>query len=353
MRDFLPYIHNLRGLAILFVIGVHASGLNNGWKSHPVVDNILENIFDPTEGNGTVLFLFIGGFLFQYLTHKYFDYKKYLEQKFKVIVMPYLLISIPLILIRIVTGFDSLALPSDFHERSVFRQIIFYLFTGTHMPPFWFITTIILIYFTAPLFRWIDNEKFYRYVFPFIPLIYFFTFRPSHNANPIFAYLHFVPVYITGMWVSHYRNRILSSRFLLYIVISGFTIISIFNFAGWTSEARNLTFEKMIAEQIIFFNIYSLKAFLLCFLLLMILYRMRERPMPVLYLLGDYSFGIFFVHYLFISITRKILEMLDIVIPFSVPAYLIFFIVLLGASTLTVFIVKKITGRYSRYLIGS
>src|SRR5687767_9365862 len=78
MSRFLPYIHNLRGLAILFVVGVHAGGYVTDWQSHPEVNRFLHAIFDPSEGNGTVLFLFIGGFLFQHLTHNQFDFKKYL-----------------------------------------------------------------------------------------------------------------------------------------------------------------------------------------------------------------------------------------------------------------------------------
>jgi probable poly-beta-1,6-N-acetyl-D-glucosamine export protein len=353
MRSYLPYIHNLRGLAILFVVGVHATGLQQDWKSHPIVDGVLENIFDPSEGNGTALFLFIGGFLFQYLTHQKFEFGKYIEQKFKVIIMPYLLISIPLILIRVSTNFESLALPDNFDDRSVFYQVVYFIVTGTHMPPFWFISTIILIYFTAPLLHAVDNDKFYKYVFPFILLSCFFTYRPLHNANPFLAYIHFVPLYLLGMWVSYYRNEILPSKAFFYFVILAYATISIFNFAGWTPLSRVLTFEYVVREGLFFFNIYILKSILLCLLLLMILYRLQHRPMPFIELLGNYSFGIFFVHYLFISVARKLLEMAAVTIEFSLPIYFASFVVLLGVSVLAVFVVKKITGRYSRYFIGS
>lgn len=353
MRTYLPYIHNLRGLAILFVVGVHATGLQYDWKSHPVVDRFLENIFDPSEGNGTVLFLFIGGFLFQYLTHQKFEFGKYIEQKFKVIILPYLLISIPIVLIRAWSNFDSLALPDNFDDRSVLFKIMYFLVTGTHMPPFWFITTIVLIYFSAPLLHASDNEKFYKYIFPFILLTCFFTYRPLHNANPFLAYIHFVPIYVLGMWASYYRNDILSSKTFCYAVIGGYATISILNFEGWTPLARTLTFQDVIPGGTIFFNFYILKSILLCLLLLIILHRLQDRPMPFIELLGNYSFGIFFVHYFFISISRKLLEMADITIEFSLPIYFAYFVILLGMSVLIVYLVKKVTGRYSRYFIGS
>src|SRR5687768_14850238 len=189
MREFLPYLHFLRGVAILYVVGVHARGFASFWESSPEVYYFMDTFSDPSEGNGTSLFLFIGGFLFQHLNSHYFNFKKYLTQKFKVLIMPYLLISIPLIIIRMNTGFESPALPDDFHDRSVIHKIGHFLLTGSHLPPFWFISTIILFYFTAPLLHIADNRKFYAYVFPIILLACLFTYRPEHNANPFLSYL--------------------------------------------------------------------------------------------------------------------------------------------------------------------
>src|SRR5688500_18871807 len=128
---FLSYLHNLRGLAILYVVGVHARAFMPEWISHPEVNRFFDTFFDPTEGNGTVLFLFIGGFLFQHLTQIHFDFKKYLEQKTKGIIIPYLVISIPLIIIRHNTHFESLSLPADFDERSVAYKVVHFIVTGT------------------------------------------------------------------------------------------------------------------------------------------------------------------------------------------------------------------------------
>src|SRR5688572_12657285 len=210
MSRFLPYIHNLRGLAILFVVGVHAAGYATDWVSHPEIRKFLHTFFDPSEGNGTVLFLFIGGFLFQHLTHNSFNFRKYLEQKFLNIILPYILISIPLIIVRLNTNYESLSLPENFHEQPLIYQFFYQLITGTHMPPFWFISTIVLFYFTAPLLHVLDNNKFYKYFFPFILLSCLFTYRPEHNAYPILAYLHFIPIYIMGMWASFNKDKILA-----------------------------------------------------------------------------------------------------------------------------------------------
>lgn len=348
MSKFLSYIHNLRGIAILFVVGVHAHGLDR----HKT--KLFDSIFDPTEGNGTVLFLFIGGFLFQYLTHEHFDYRKYIEQKFKVIILPYLIISIPLIILRVYTDYQSLSLPPDFHDRSLTHQIIFYLLTGSHMPPFWFIATIILVYLTAPLLHAIDNEKFYKYVFPFVLIIFFFTYRPLHNANPLFAYIHFVPTYLAGMFTAYYRNRIIENRRVIMLV-SGLVYfgITVLDLTGLVQFSRDLRFEDVIYNGTIAFNFYALKVFALCYLLLTIMYELRNREMPLIDLLGNYSFGIFFVHYAFISLSGKIVELSGVTVDFSLPIFIISYLFILLASTVTVYFVKRFSGKYSRYLIGS
>jgi len=353
MREFLPYIHFLRGVAILYVISVHARGFASYWKSSPEVYRFLDSFTDPSEGNGTTLFLFIGGFLFQHLTHKHFDFKKYLNQKFKVLMLPYLIISLPIIWFRLATDFQSLYVPEDFQERSVLHQVGHFLLTGSHLPPFWFISTIILFYFSAPLLHALDNRKFYLYVLPLILVGCLFTYRPEHNANPLLSYLHFIPIYIAGMCASYFKDQILTdSPKLFYILLTTYLAMSVSEIAGWTTTPRDVTFEDVLEGSIIF-NVYLLKALLLCLMWLTFFYRLREKNIPVLELLGNYSFGLFFVHYLFISVSRRLLELSSVTFDFSILTYVFYFLLILTVSILAVYWVKRTTGRYSRYLIGS
>ena len=354
MRQYLSYIHFLRGVAILYVISVHARGFESYWMSNPEIYSFLDSFSDPSEGNGTTLFLFIGGFLFQHLTKNNFVFTKYLTQKFKNLILPYLIISIPLIWVRITTDFETPALPEGFSDWSVLHQAGHFLLTGAHLPPFWFISTIILFYFTAPVLHAIDNRKFYTYVFPFILLACLFTYRPDHNANPLLSYLHFIPVYMLGMCASFYKNKILSDdRKVLYALLVVYLGLCVAELAGWITTSRNISFEDVLTGETFAFNVYLLKALVLCFLWLTFFYQLREKHFSFLELLGSYSFGLFFVHYFFISISRMIFELYGIPFDFSLITYLIYFLIVLMASVLAVYFVKRITGRYSRYLIGS
>lgn len=353
MRQFLPYIHLLRGVAILYVVSVHARGFASYWQSSPKVYSFLDTFSDPSEGNGTTLFLFIGGFLFQHLKTHDFDFSKYLSQKFKNLILPYLIISIPLIWVRVNSPFESPAVPEDFNDWSTLRRAGHFLLTGSHLPPFWFISTIILFYFTAPLLHAIDKRKFYIYVFPFIMVACLFTFRPEHNANPFLSYIHFIPIYILGMATSYFKDRILTddpTRF--YTLLTIYILMCVAELTGIITTPRNVRFEDVLDGAIVF-NVYLLKAIILCFVWLTFFYRLRHRTFPTLELLGNYSFGLFFVHYFFISLSRQVFEINDIPFDFSLTTYLIYFMIVLILSVLTVFFIKRLTGRYSRYLIGS
>lgn len=353
MRQFLPYIHLLRGVAILYVISVHARGFASYWESSPEVYSFLDTFSDPSEGNGTTLFLFIGGFLFQHLTKNNFDFSKYLTQKFKNLILPYLIISVPLIWLRVNSPFDSPALPEGFDDRSAIHKAGHFMLTGSHLPPFWFISTIILFYFTAPLLHAIDKRKFYIYIFPFIMLACLFTFRPEHNANPFLSYIHFIPVYILGMATSYFKDYILrDDPKILYGLLTIYGVLSISELTGLITTPRNIRFEDVLDGAIVF-NIYLFKALVLCFLWLSLFYRLRNRDFPTLELLGNYSFGLFFVHYFFISLSRQLFEINDIPFNFSMTTYLIYFMIVLMASVVTVYFIKRLTGRYSRYVIGS
>lgn len=354
MRQFLPYIHFLRGVAILYVVSVHARGFESYWESNPQVFSFLDTFTDPSEGNGTTMFLFIGGFLFQHLTHHHFNFRKYLTQKFKNLILPYLIISLPLIIYRFSNNFSSLFLPEDFSERSVLHQIAHFLFTGAHLPPFWFISTIILFYFVAPLLHALDNEKFYKFGFPLLLLVALFTYRPEHNANPLLSFIHFIPVYITGMCVSYYKDKVLKDDpRLFFVLLMVYLLLCTAELMGWIDLRRTISFEDIVEGQLLIFNVYLLKALVLCFMWLTFFYLMRHKKYPKLELLGHYSFGLFFVHYFFISLSRKIFETVGWSFEFNVFTYLIYFLIILLASMGMVYLVKRVAGRYSRYLIGS
>ncbi|MFZ6012390.1 MAG: acyltransferase family protein [Bacteroidota bacterium] len=354
MAQYLSYIHNLRGLAILIIVSVHARGYEQDWHSNPATRHVLNTFFDASEGNGTVLFVFIAGFLFQHIYHHNFNFMEYLRKKFKVIIVPYIVISVPLILFRVYSGFESLSLPPGFHEYTPAYQFFYMLLTGTHLPPFWFILMVILIYLSTPLLYALDKSGFHHYVFPLIIVMGFFTFRPEHNANPILAYLHFIPIYVAGMLASYNKEWILSAGLKLLIpLVLIYVALVASDLTGWLRLNPGISFEKVIRDQQLTFNIYYFEAFVLCLILVIVFHRLKKLPMPFLEIIGHYSFGIYFLHFIFISISREMLNRLGYTLDFSLLSYLLYFLLILLLSVTAVYFLKKLTGHYSRYLIGS
>jgi len=354
MSKFLAYIHNLRGIAILFVVGVHARGNSLDWVSHQDTQKFMASILDAKEGNGTVMFLFIAGFLFQHITQYKFDFTKYINQKFKVIILPYLIISIPIIIFRIMTHYQPFELSPGFTNKPAAYQFIYHLVIGTHMSPFWFITAIILFYVTSPVLHWLDQPNFYRYAFPFILLVGLFTYRPEHNLNPVLAYFHYLPVYFTGMWASRFKDRVFTMNILpLYILGAVYVVLTYFDLKDAFTLPASLSFEKVINERLVVFNIYMLRTLILCFAVALLFYRLQFVKMPLLETLAEYSFGIYFFHFILMIAARKILSLLYISVDFTFISFTIFLLFIILCSTVTVFLIKKLTGPYSRNLIGS
>ena len=76
---FLPYIHNFRGIAILYIVAFHCWS-SFGWGNHLLEKTVWNSLIV----YGTVLFVFIAGFLFQHLNgrvNRRFDFKTYLKKK--------------------------------------------------------------------------------------------------------------------------------------------------------------------------------------------------------------------------------------------------------------------------------
>lgn len=354
MSRFLPYINNLRGVAILFVVGVHARGTAEDWPSNPFSHDLLTILFDAHEGNGTVMFLFISGFLFQHLMQRGFDVKKYLSQKFRFVILPYILLSIPIILWRIQHDYEPWSVADSFATRSDTYQFFYFLASGTHLSPFWFISAIIIYYISSPVFHWLDKPFFYRYIFPVIFVVGMFTFRSFNNGNPLLSYLHYLPVYFAGMWSSYHKNQIFTSDIRpLLIMFALYVGLSILDLRGDLSIALHVSFENVLAGDAFVFNFYMFRAVLLCFITAMVFYHVQHKTFPALEVLAEYSFGIYFVHFLLLIGIRKVLQSLDYTIDFNFLTFLIFYAFLVSISTATVFVIKKITGPYSRSFIGS
>jgi len=208
---FLGYINNFRAIATLFVVFNHSVPALD-WTGDDQLSRLIKIVFT----NGAVLFTFIAGFLFQHLVYK-FDYRTYLIARFKLVVTPYLILSLPAVLTwTFLYQKTSLGIPADFYSWSSAMRILYLYVTGLHLAPVWFIPMIVLFYLAAPVFHWFDRCPRAYWILPALMLLSYIV--PRH-WNPVIAFVHFLSIYVFGMFCSRYKQQVLPLTFKYLILL--------------------------------------------------------------------------------------------------------------------------------------
>ncbi len=332
-KAFITYIHSFRGIAILFVVACH---LLLNWSPNSKVYKILELLF----GNGTVLFVFIAGYLFQHLTKK-LNYTDYLKKKFLNVILPYFIISAPIIAYRIFTGDIPGYITNkhaDFFEWHQWQQVAYYIFYGAHMQPLWFIPMISIFYLFAPLFFFIDQRPIWYYLL--IPLTIISIFIEREPFSDILKmFVHFISVYTFGMFMSRYKEQFLDfAKKKISIINLLLCVVLLCNYflAEPYHNAANYIQKMLFCP----FFIYWLWKF--------------DKYIPrIISSLAEISFGVFFLHYYFILIIKAVYEkFIGVGIPGNFLYWGIDYLLVLVCTFILIKLVKFIFPKYSRYLIG-
>lgn len=329
--NYLNYIHNFRGIAIIFVVAGH---ILYGWEDKEETGyKIINSVFQ----NGTVLFIFIAGYLFQHLSAR-FEFKSYFRKKIENVILPYLIVSFPIIVVRIFTVPDYiLEIRPDFAEWSVAGKALYLLGTGAHLLPLWFVPMIFMFYLIAPLLIYGDRSSFFYKLLPLFVVVSLLVPRAELENIPR-MFIHFFSVYVFGMFCSHYKNEVLEFSkkywmpFTLLTVL--FMIVSLF--------------DMMFYDQIMY-----LQKMLLCWFFIYWLWRLDHIvPKPVPFL-ADISFGIFFLHFYFVIALRYLqMNVLKIPIHNIFIYWTLHFVLAMILTSVAIVVIRKLSGKKSKMLIG-
>ena len=347
-KEYLNYIHFFRGFAILVIVGIHCR-ISFRWGDHVFSKQLLTTALD----NGTILFVFISGFLFEYLRHK-FQYTEYLKRKLKYVILPYLLVSILPILLKILDIHKGSWIPDEMVPDTWWQELFFYLRTGKHLGPFWFIPMISIFYLISPLLIKLDNRWFYTWILPVVVIASLFTYKFGFFTDIWISFIYFIPVYLFGMWAASNQEKLTSmsnQNFAILIVL--YLSISIAEIAGIIQVPKIGSFEENAELPLFAFNSSKLRFYILSLILIRFFAMMNNRNLPILRYLGDYSFGIYFIHIFFIIGIVKALERYYPAFEMNIWTFLISVAIVTLASIGAVFVIKKIFGRKSRLIIGS
>src|SRR5690606_10339677 len=120
------------------------------------------------------------------------------------------------------------------------------------------------------------------------------------------SFIFFLPIYLFGMWASHYKEKIVGHG--MKIILGGgviYIIITALEVSGELEIYKVVGFKNSEPLPYFIFNFSKLKVSLLCLTLISIFYLIRHKPMPLLKTLGEYSFGVYFIHlYIIIAIQK-------------------------------------------------
>lgn len=223
-RPFIPYIHSFRAVAIIAVVISHVDFR----VSHLTR---AESLLLSVTRDASVLFLFIAGFLFQYLSTD-FSYRRYLKSKLENVILPYVVVSLPLLLYQHHGHWGAFA-PEARRFANPFVQAAWALLTAGQMPaPMWFIPMIACLYLAAPLLLAMDRHP--RSYWIAVPLLLnaMFCHRPMPVNHIGQALVYFTPAYIVGMWFSRYQQPLtafveahLGKLFSIWIVAEMFSVV--------------------------------------------------------------------------------------------------------------------------------
>lgn len=333
--SFRADVHRARGLAILCIVAGHAM-TNVDWLGAYEVERGLALAMR----NWTVPFVFIAGYLFRHLDVGG-DYRTLLRQKARRLLLPYLVVSAPLLAAFALNVVVEPRWASERWQGLGGGRYLVYVFTGAHARHFWFIPVMFTIFAMAPLWR---SRPLQRGMGLHLALVLSVVVSliidrdADASAYPLLRVLHFASCFVWGLWVATYRTALDQHR---RAVTVGMVAVAV---AVVSSVGPNDP--KMFAAN------YGLKM-ALCPLLLFAFNRQLPNMLDVvLGRLAELSFGIYFVHvYLLDAMRGRYTPGLRLRF-FGWPGWVWATVLGLTGATVLVLLIRRAAGKWSPEVIG-
>jgi surface polysaccharide O-acyltransferase-like enzyme len=343
----LTHIHSFRAIAILLIVAGHSLD-ELSWQTHPGQEALLADLVQ----NGTVLFVFIAGYLFEYLLPRY-RYGDYLTKKLTNVILPYVIISIPAMLHRFLME-DPARLYPQIQGMPVWYQVLwYYVKGGAHVNyPLWFIPMITVYYLLAPVFQRISRHPrwFYSLIL-LVPLSVAIHRQASPNLNLLHATVYFLSAYVMGMWTCRYSKKIEPALERHYLALAvGFVAMITVQYLfgpqhGNYESATPFSQENGPIDWMFLIKLY------MCFALLGVLRRFDAFCAPKFAYLADVSFAIFFIQAYVMFVLSALFRAHSI--EGNYPVWTLYYVATVVACVALIWVAKRILGDKSRYVIGS
>lgn len=340
----LAHVHRLRAIAILAIVAVHAMDYLE-WGSNVPGYRLAAEILQ----GSTLLFFMISGLLFQHLAREA-DYAGYLVRKLRHVVLPYLVVSLPGVLLLLSRPAFLESHPEFAGTPMWWRAGFLLVYGGSQInQALWFVPVMCLYYVAAPVFWWMLRRPARFWVLPLLLLVALVEHRPEvAKYRNLEVALYYLPAYLLGMWIGLHRERVLAWTDRLAVPVAAAAVMLVVGHLVLTRHNGTYVTVPFSGEQGLVDWIYLQK--ILVFVLLLALLRRRDdRPMPALDHLADCSFGIYFVHVYVLYALPSGWH----VIPGGAFSLLALTTVAFSLSLVLVHAVRRLFGERSRVLIGA
>ena len=320
-------MHYFRAFAILMIMATHYAS-RFGYS----------RFCDTFLSSSTIYFLFISGYLCQYIDCRRRDTPlAYYRKKLLNVICPFVLFSIVFLYARhALCGIGSI------------RDVLL----GRAQVPYWYIPFVSLLFAISPLLCRMRNglllSVFGISAFMFVV----FPFRPGTAFNlswpyTFYLYSYFSVFYVLGFVYCRFKDpvdRWINSRLNLLLFVGGGIVSAILlwdpNVLGVSCFSRGLVVGAQRSCVLAVF--------------LILLGHLRTRKIRLLDWLAQYSFTLYFIHFGLFARTGRFHDVLISYIPLPViAADCVVFCIYLAGMLFSAMVFKNVLGRHSRMLLGT
>ena len=351
-RDHLAFIDGFRAIAIVAVVIGHCYALAFGpVRGGNFATNVVVNI---ASGN-TALFVFISGLLLHHVFYARWDFGKFMKGKLTNVFFPYAVISLFLVFFARLGN----QLPYSTVHSAGFATDNFYLdygvslLTGQLGPSLWYIPFVFIIFLASPLFlKFIEMQPRQRLLILAIALGIGLTInRSPQNIDKIQSVLYFSFYYLLGIEVSLRRQAVtelLSHRLAIPVTV---TLLAAVACAEVAIQGVFGSYGPWFHLHEV--NIHFLEKIVLIFLCMAAFVQVPRWNGGWMKRLAQDSFGIFFLHNLFIGLFIATFGAGTSITGVKAVDIFLYGFIVLALSWLMVAAIKQVAGARSRMLIGA
>jgi probable poly-beta-1,6-N-acetyl-D-glucosamine export protein len=268
-----------RAAAILLIVAGHSYGVS-GIRLDTNLDDTLSVLIK----GATALFVFISGFLFDYVYSTRYRYRSFLVDRVKRLLVPYCLLTL----------LAGMMFSNWSGSGPTVEQLVRVLALGDAFQAYWYIPFILVMFAFAPLHRVFMSlgTPHQVAIIAALAILAGVVQRPLGNDNAFQSVVFYLPIYLSGLFLSLHREvllRPLRKHGLLLLLVA--VLLAVIQAHGGQSD--NLQKPFFVLDG---FELMGFQKIILSFALVGLFSMLPSPPGHVVRIVADTSFAIFFLH---------------------------------------------------------